>query len=131
VIAFLIAAVLVADVPVARPSASPSATTAQAVPQARKLPAVIVNGVLFEAVEFDTAKAAWRNLAVTIKAEQLAAWKALPVQTKNGYAQQLIDNYRTGLNFAGNLKLTFVDEQRATLDQYIWTPPPAPERARR
>ncbi len=112
--------------PAARPSASPTAAAAQAAPQARKLPPVIVNGVLFEAVEFDTAKAMWRNLAVTIKAEQLAAWKALPVQTKNGYAQQMIDNYRTGLNFAGNVKLTFVDEQRATLDQYIWTPPPTP-----
>ncbi len=125
-ILLLLAAVVGAGVPAARPSAPPAAAAAQAAPQARKLPPVIVNGVLFEAVEFDTAKAVWRNLAVTIKPEQLAAWKALPVQTKNGYAQQLIDNYRTGLNFAGNVKLTFVDEQRATLDQYIWTPPPAP-----
>ena len=33
------------------------------------------------------------------QSRELAAWKALPLQTKNGYAQQMIDNYRTGLNF--------------------------------
>jgi hypothetical protein len=38
------------------------------------------------------------------------------------YAQKIIDQYRAGTGFAGNIKLTFMTEQNLTLDQYLWTP---------
>jgi hypothetical protein len=106
----------------APPPPSPSPAVA-ATPSAKPLAPVVINGVLFRAVEFDTGKAVWRNLAITIVPAQLAAWRALPATTKNSYAQSMIDAYRAGMNYGRDIKLTFVDERNATLDQYLWTPP--------
>jgi hypothetical protein len=84
--------------------------------------------VLFNAVEYGTTPLPWRNLAITIKAEHLAAWIALPQDVKDRYAQTMIDTYRAGLHYAGNLKLSFVDEKKSIVTQYVWTPP-APAKA--
>jgi hypothetical protein len=92
-------------------------------PPARLLPDVIVNDVLFNGVEYLTAPLPWRNLAVTIKGDRLAAWIALPQDVKDRYAQSAIDTYRAGLHYAGNVKLSFVDEQQNIVTQYVWTPP--------
>lgn len=91
---------------------------------AKPLAPVIINGVLFRAVEFDTGSVVWRNLAVTVTTDRLAAWRALSIPVKNSYAEQMIDNYRVGMKYGHDIKLTFVDERSATLDQYLWTPPP-------
>jgi hypothetical protein len=92
-------------------------------PPARPLPDVIVNDVLFNAVEYGTTPLPWRNLAITIKADRLAAWIALPQDVKDRYAQAMIDTYRAGLHYAGNVKLSFVDEHQSVVTQYVWTPP--------
>ena len=92
-------------------------------PPARHLPDVIVNDVLFNAVEYGTTPLPWRNLAITIKADRLAAWIALPQDVKDRYAQAMIDTYRAGLHYAGNVKLSFVDEHQSVVTQYVWTPP--------
>jgi hypothetical protein len=92
-------------------------------PPAKALPDVIVNDVLFNAVEYGTTPLPWRNLAITIKADRLAAWIALPQDVKDHYAQTMIDTYRAGLHYAGNVKLSFVDEQQGVVTQYVWTPP--------
>jgi hypothetical protein len=102
------------------PSLSP---VVAATPSAKPLAPVVINGVLFRAVEFDSGKAIWRNLAITIVSARLAAWQALPAATKSSYAQLMIDTYRAGMNYGRDIKLTFVDDRNATLDQYLWTPP--------
>jgi hypothetical protein len=110
--------------PAPAPTAIATASNATVVPpSAKALAPVIINGVLFRAVEFDTGKAVWRNLAITVAPDHIEAWRALPVPIKNSYAEQMIDTYRVGLKFSRDVKLTFVDESNATLDQYLWTPP--------
>ena len=84
---------------------------------------VIVNDVLYNGVEYETKPLPWRNLAITIKADRLAAWIALPQDMKDRYAQAMIDTYRAGLHYAGNVKLSFVDEHQSVVTQYVWTPP--------
>jgi threonine dehydrogenase-like Zn-dependent dehydrogenase len=104
-----------------------AAAAAAAAPAARPLGPVVINGVLFRAVEFDTGKAVWRNLAITVTSNHLDDWRALPAAIKSTYAEQMIDNYRAGMKYDRDIKLTFTDEHNATLDQYLWTPP-APDR---
>ena len=99
------------------------AMTPAAAPAPQPLPSVVVNGVLFRAVEFDTAKAVWRNLAVTVTADRLDAWRALDATSKNAYAALMIQTYRSGLRYSGDVKLSFIDEHNTTLDQYLWTAP--------
>jgi len=108
--------------PVTSPG-TPAPAAASPAPAAKPLPPVVINGVLFRAVEFDTAKVVWRNLAVTVTADRLAAWRALPEATKRAYADQMIATYRAGMKFEQDIKLSFIDEQNATLDQYLWTAP--------
>ena len=105
----------------AQGTASPPAVASM--PPAKYLPDVIVNDVLFNAVEYGTMPLPWRNLAITIKADRLAAWIALPQDVKDRYAQAMIDTYRAGLHYAGNVKLSFVDEHQSVVTQYVWTPP--------
>jgi hypothetical protein len=94
-------------------------------PSAKALAPVVINGVLFRAVEFDTGKALWRNLAITVTPDHIETWRALPAPIKYGYAEQMVGTYRAGLRFSRDIKLTFVDETNATLDQYLWTSPRA------
>lgn len=107
------------------PSPAVAVATVAAATEAKPLAPVVINGVLYRAVEFNSGKAVWRNLAITILSDRLAAWRALPAATKSNYAQMMIDTYRAGMNYGRDIKLTFVDERSATLDQYLWTPPVA------
>jgi hypothetical protein len=119
------ALILAVILPTSTPAASPPAPLVAAAsrPSAQPLAPVVINGVLFRGVEFDTGKAVWRNLAITVTSDHLDDWRGLPAAIKGSYAEQMIDCYRTGTKYGRDIKLTFVDERNATLDQYLWTPP--------
>jgi len=118
------------SLPSASPSPSPSpssgAAVARAGPVTTALPPVVINGIYMQAVQIAATPVTWRNIAITVTSTHVQAWRALTTSAKSSYAQQMIDLYRTGTKFAGNIKLTFIDEQNGTLDQYLWTPPAAP-----
>jgi len=111
---------IVADVPVGLPSPAATVVSAPTNPIAQRLAPVVINGVQFEAVEFDTDRAVWRNLAVTVTNDHLATWKALSAAARAAYAQQMATLYRSGMKYDKDIKLSFVDEQHAVLDQYVW-----------
>jgi hypothetical protein len=67
----------------------------------------------------------WRNLTITVASDHLADWRALAAAAKAQYAQTMIDNYRSGMKYGRDIKLTFIDDHIATLDQYLWTSPVA------
>jgi hypothetical protein len=112
--------VIMADIPVGLPSPAAAVAPAAASPIAQRLAPVVINGVQFEAVEFDTDRAVWRNLAVTVTNDHLAAWQALSAGARAAYAQQMATLYRAGMKYDRDIKLSFVDEGHAVLDQYVW-----------
>ncbi|HEY5341637.1 MAG TPA: hypothetical protein VIK27_11465 [Candidatus Aquilonibacter sp.] len=121
--ALIVAAMLAAAGTPSPAAAGPSPVPAVAAPAAKVLPSLIINGVLFAAVEYDVGAKTWRNLAIVVTRERVAQWRALSPAVKAQYAQHMIDDYRAGTRYAADIKLTFVDERNATLDQYLWTPP--------
>ena len=128
--ALIVSAMLAAvNVPLPAPSTSPVPAVAATAPRAKPLPSLIINGVLFTAVEYDARASTWRNLAIVVTRERAAQWRALSPAVKAQYAQHMIDDYRAGTKYAADIKLTFIDESNATLDQYLWTPPAPADKA--